>query len=283
MPSPSIFIRAAEAVSSADRLIILSGAGMGVDSGLPDFRGNQGFWKAYPPYRALGLSFTDMASPQWFSRSPEMAWGFYGHRLNLYRNTRPHDGFRILRRWADHRDGAFLYTSNVDGQFQKAGFDPLFIVECHGSIHHCQCMEKCGLGTIPADDIHVRVNQKTMKGRRPLPACPRCGSLLRPNILMFGDWEYAPRRCRDQEKRFESWLSERASRRGAIIEVGAGCAVPTVRMQSEYLSRVLEWPLIRINPRDPRCNLPGSISVPSPGKAGIEGIDRTLREPDRLP
>jgi len=64
-----------------------AGAGMGVDSGLPDFRGDEGFWKAYPPMAKLGIRFSSMANPRWFESDPELAWGFYGHRLNLYRAT----------------------------------------------------------------------------------------------------------------------------------------------------------------------------------------------------
>ena len=75
---------AAQALASANALIIAAGAGMGVDSGLPDFRGPDGFWKAYPPYRRLGLDFVSLANPRWFTDDPAIAWGFYGHRLALY-------------------------------------------------------------------------------------------------------------------------------------------------------------------------------------------------------
>ena len=97
MNSPAIR-SAAEAICSADALLIGAGAGMGVDSGLPDFRGDEGFWKAYPPLKNLGISFYQMADPIWFHRDPRQAWGFYGHRLNLYRVTKPHDGFPHLKR-----------------------------------------------------------------------------------------------------------------------------------------------------------------------------------------
>ncbi|MFW5967647.1 MAG: NAD-dependent deacetylase, partial [Persicimonas sp.] len=83
---------AADAIDSADAIFVGAGAGMGVDSGLPDFRGKEGFWRAYPPLRDLGINFADMANPAWFERDPELAWGFYGHRLQLYRDTRPHGG-----------------------------------------------------------------------------------------------------------------------------------------------------------------------------------------------
>jgi NAD-dependent SIR2 family protein deacetylase len=126
---------AARMIQSAEALVIAAGAGMGVDSGLPDFRGNEGFWKAYPPFAKLGLSFIDLANPRWFASDPALAWGFYGHRLQLYRRTRPHEGFQILKKWGTSKPrGYFVFTSNVDGQFQRAGLDQQHIHEVHGAI-----------------------------------------------------------------------------------------------------------------------------------------------------
>ena len=109
--------KAAQWIAGADALVITAGAGMGVDSGLPDFRGDSGFWKAYPALH--GTSFVSMASPRWFNSDPHRAWGFYGHRLNLYRSVTPHDGFDILRQWSIENNQAFVFASNVDGQFQN--------------------------------------------------------------------------------------------------------------------------------------------------------------------
>lgn len=89
--------RAAACLRAADALLITAGAGMGVDSGLPDFRGNQGFWQAYPALGQAGLAFSAIANPQAFKTDPALAWGFYGHRLKLYRETVPHAGFALLR------------------------------------------------------------------------------------------------------------------------------------------------------------------------------------------
>jgi NAD-dependent SIR2 family protein deacetylase len=75
--------KAAGWLREADGLLITAGAGMGVDSGLPDFRGRDGFWRAYPALRHHGFSFEDMANPARFAEHPELAWGFYGHRLKL--------------------------------------------------------------------------------------------------------------------------------------------------------------------------------------------------------
>src|SRR5688500_11903911 len=167
-------LRAAEAIARARALLVTAGAGMGVDSGLPDFRGDEGFWKAYPPFRALGLSFVDLANPKWFRTDPELAWGFYGHRLELCRRTTPQPGCAILGEWMSSRDG-FVFTSNVDGQFQAAGFDPERIVECHGSIGHLQCTRGC-IGLWPADGVHIDVDPDTCRARAPLPSCS-CGAL----------------------------------------------------------------------------------------------------------
>jgi hypothetical protein len=85
-PLPDLEARlraAADAMRGADALLIGAGAGMGVDSGLPDFRGPEGFWKAYPPFR--GRQFSELSTPHWFRTDPGLAWGFFGHRLNRYR------------------------------------------------------------------------------------------------------------------------------------------------------------------------------------------------------
>ena len=123
MPDPlaDAYTAAAAALLRARALVVTAGAGMGVDSGLPDFRGPEGFWKAYPPYEKLGLTFVDAANPAHFESDPAFGWGFYGHRTNLYRATAPHAGFAILRRWIERLELPwFVATSNVDGQFQKA-------------------------------------------------------------------------------------------------------------------------------------------------------------------
>src|SRR5512139_2167254 len=110
----NIFRAAAEALRTARALVITAGAGMGVDSGLPDFRGNHGFWKAYPPYERLGITFVDAANPGHFQQDPRFGWGFYGHRLILYRETVPHKGFTLLRKWIDRFQlDYFVVTSNV--------------------------------------------------------------------------------------------------------------------------------------------------------------------------
>ena len=267
---------AAAAISKADGLLITAGAGMGVDSGLPDFRGDKGFWKAYPPFERLGVSFVDMANPAWFSRDPELAWGFYGHRLQLYRDTAPHRGFKILDRWAQTMEhGRFVFTSNVDGHFQRAGFDRDQILECHGSIGHLQCTKPCSNEIWTAEDLELNVNMDSFRAESTLPTCPHCGVLARPNILMFGDWHWNPSRTASQEQRFSDWITRAAGPRLVIVEVGAGSTVPTVRMTSEQIASRSGATLIRINPREPQV-WHGHTGLALDALEALEAIDERL-------
>jgi NAD-dependent SIR2 family protein deacetylase len=270
---------AAGVVREATALLIAAGAGMGVDSGLPDFRGPEGFWNAYPAYRHLGLGFQDLANPAWFRDDPALAWGFYGHRLELYRRTEPHEGYAVLRRWASRaRDGAFVFTSNVDGHFGRAGFAADRVVECHGSLEWLQCLDACAAGLFSSEPFRVDVDPVDFRARGPLPQCPGCGGLARPNVLMFGDWDWDASRTGAQEHRLQSWLSGVAGRSGvriAIVECGAGTGVPTVRLFSERLARGAGSRLLRINVREPHGPA-GTIGIAAGAREALRGIDAVL-------
>ena len=263
--------RAADLVAAADGLMITAGAGMGVDSGLPDFRGTQGFWRAYPALAEARIAFEEIASPASFREDPTLAWGFYGHRLDLYRRTVPHRGFAILRRWAGRLpDGAFVFTSNVDGQFGRAGFDAARICEAHGSIHHLQCTTPCSDAIWPADDFVPEVDAAACRLRGALPRCPACGALARPNILMFGDAAWIGERSAVQQARLDAWRQR--VERLLVIELGAGLAVPTVRWFGESLG----VPLIRINPAFPEVASARAVSLPLGALAALEAIEARL-------
>lgn len=263
---------AARLIQGADGLMIAAGAGMGVDSGLPDFRGNTGLWRAYPALAGARIAFEEIASPDAFVRSPALAWGFYGHRLNLYRRTVPHPGFAILQAiGARLPRGSFIFTSNVDGQFQRAGFDENRVCEVHGSIHHLQCLDGCDGRITPADGFEPEVDEDACLLRSPLPRCTGCQALLRPNVLMFGDWGWLSQRTAAQRRRLEAWLG--GTQRAVVIEIGAGLHVPTVRWFSETLGE----PLIRINPTEPDIPGPG-VSLPVGGLAALEGIQQALSQ-----
>ena len=269
-------ILAQKAWSECEAILIGAGAGMGVDSGLPDFRGNDGFWKAYPPLKKLGIEFSEMANPQWFTEDPKLAWGFYGHRLNLYQKTKPHSGFNILlNKFKEEKIPMFVFTSNVDGHFQKTGFEENQIMECHGSLMHFQCIEECGQPIWPiSPDLLLQINPDNLLAEEPLPSCPQCGSLARPNILMFSDFAWNSTRTYGQRQRFEKWIEKFKNKNLLIIELGAGTNIPTVRLTCEEVYQSAGNHFIRVNPRESECGLKNTLSLPMGAKDAIKAISQ---------
>jgi NAD-dependent SIR2 family protein deacetylase len=268
--------QAAALIAGADALLICAGAGMGVDSGLPDFRGDEGFWRAYPPYARLGLRFVELADPIHFAEDPTLAWGFYGHRLSLYRNTKPHAGFTILRCWADSlRHGARVFTSNVDGQFQRAGFAEPRVAEVHGSIHHLQCLLPCSTAIWPAPTADLSIDERTMRATGDLPTCPDCGNVARPNILMFADSDWVPHRSRRHLDDLAAWRRDLRGHNLVVIELGAGTAIPTVRRQAE-LASASNGALIRVNVREPEVRHGRGIPLAMPALEALSELHARL-------
>jgi NAD-dependent SIR2 family protein deacetylase len=265
---------AAAAIAGARSLVITAGAGMGVDSGLPDFRGPQGFWKAYPPYKRLGIDFVGAANPAHFEQDPAFGWGFYGHRTNLYRDIVPHAGFHILRELITRLSiPTFVVTSNVDGQFQKAGFVEAEILEVHGSIHQLQCSVPCSR-SICENREQIPVDTNTMRAER-IPRCIRCGAVARPNILMFGDWSWISDRSDRQRQRFEKFIDANAASI-VVLELGAGTAIPTLRNLGEQLGRRYGATMIRINPREAEID-PPHVSL---ALGALDGLRKIAAAPD---
>ena len=273
-PLKSAHIKTIKALfEQADAVIFSAGAGMGVDSGLPDFRGNTGMWQAYPELGKQRLNFTSIANPHAFKKDPRLAWGFYGHRLDLYRKTLPHQGFSLLKKIAEQQQlPYFIFTSNVDGHFQKADFDDQLIYECHGSIHYLQCTLPCCSEIWSADSLEPNIESVRCQWQGELPTCPSCGSLARPNILMFDDMKWQAHRQDQQRKRLEKWV--KPHRNILVIEMGAGTAVPTVRYFSERFSPLL----IRINPREYELPFTGGLALPTTAQQGIEAIYQALNQ-----
>jgi NAD-dependent SIR2 family protein deacetylase len=267
--------QAASLLARADGLLITAGAGMGVDSGLPDFRGPEGFWNQYPALAEAKMDYAEVAARPELHNNPVRAWGFWGHSLKLYRNAVPNEGFGILRKWGERLEkGCFVMTSNVDGQFQKAGFDDQRIHEIHGSVHRTQCTSwRCEIvGT--ADDLQPRTDERNCRWLGELPMCS-CGEMRRPNVFMFVDGpNWREGFYKEQEARLERWLN--TTRQLVVVEIGAGGAVPTIRKLGERIAQNRGGSLVRINPRLPRVPRDQDVSLPLKGTEALRLIDRNL-------
>ena len=207
-----------------------------------------------------------------------MAWGFYGHRMGLYRSTVPHQGFAILAQWAAVLPlGHWVFTSNVDGQFQRAGFSENNLHECHCSIHYLQCLKGCD-AVWSAEPFLPDVDALTCRIRKDMPACARCGGLARPNILMFEDRDWRVDRSDAQQQTQQRWLAKlRHDTKLVLVEIGAGTAIPSVRDFSQCMSEQYGARIIRINPREPEVANAEDVSIASDALVALAGIDAALK------
>jgi NAD-dependent deacetylase len=156
----------AEVLRRANRVAVLTGAGISAESGIPTFRGEDGLWKKF---RA-----EELATPEAFSRDPKLVWEWYDWRRGIIAQKKPNQAHKILARWEESFPAFSLITQNIDGLHQKAGSKN--ISELHGNIWKVRCTEE---GT-------VTENYETPLKEVP-PRCPSCGALLRPHVVWFGE------------------------------------------------------------------------------------------------
>src|SRR5262249_48721586 len=151
-------------------------------------------------------------------------------------------------------------------------------------VHWMQCTRFCGVGLFPSWSVTpngVPLDEQTLRAAEPLPACPQCGALARPNVLMFGDGEWDEARSYEQEVRMGSWLKGLGPARVVVVECGGGKAVPTGRHFCEAMAERFDAPLIRLNVRDPEVPR-GQIGLAMGALAGLRAIDALLPEAGRV-
>lgn len=241
----------------ADGIVILTGAGMGVDGGIPDFRGKSGVWTSDKE------TFMKFASGPAWEDHPLDTWNFYISRFLKYRDTVPHAGYyELLDLVKSLGKDYFVLTSNVDGHHKKAGYEWFHIYEIHGNLEHIQCSKLCCDDTYPMPEF-----TKTLDTLDEAPQCPRCGSVMRPAVLMFNDNYFCFSQLDKESLKYTAWVQGKKNLVG--IEIGAGTAVPSLR---DYGRRNTSM-LVRINPHESSIYRPQDISIP---QTAIEGI-RTLK------
>jgi NAD-dependent deacetylase len=154
-----------EYLKKADRVAVLTGAGISAESGVPTFRGDEGLWQNY---RA-----TDLATPEAFVRDPELVWKFYNWRRDLISRVTYNPAHKALAQMEGLVPNFTLITQNVDGLHLLAGSRNL--LELHGNLWKVRCT-KCH---------KITVDRSTELGIS--PKCASCGGLLRPHVVWFGE------------------------------------------------------------------------------------------------
>ncbi|MBW3533777.1 MAG: NAD-dependent deacylase [Gemmatimonadetes bacterium] len=170
--------RARALVGDASRVVVLTGAGVSAESGVPTFRGPQGLWKRHRS--------EELATPGAFARDPRLVWEWYAWRRDTVGACAPNQGHRALAAFQASRAGVTLVTQNVDGLHEIAAreaagreSEPAAPVELHGSLFRVRCTS-CGTRRAhrePVDASDVST----------LPRCGACGALLRPDVVWFGE------------------------------------------------------------------------------------------------
>jgi NAD-dependent deacetylase len=153
------------ALTKAERVTALTGAGISAESGVPTFRGADGLWRNY--------NVMELATPTAFARNPELVWEFYNWRRNLITGLTFNPGHKALVDLEARVPHFTLITQNVDGLHLKAGSENL--LEIHGNLWKVRCT-KCH---------NISLNSSPNMG--PLPKCQECGGLLRPHVVWFGE------------------------------------------------------------------------------------------------
>ncbi len=239
--------KAAEIIRGAKTCLFLTSAGMSAESGIPTFRDKEGYWRNFPAYKNLNLEAVDLANPRSFKLRPAHAWAFYEWRRRNARENRPHEGYAVINALIEkHFRNSFIHTTNTDGYHMISGTSADHVYEIHGSIWRLQCM--AGLGCSYTyeenDDVPLcELNSESMTASK-LPLCPKCGGLLRPNVLMFGDFDYVEHAY--QYNNFRDFL-ERSGVPDVAMLIGSSGSVPT----NDYLALRLQASgcrIITINP-----------------------------------
>jgi NAD-dependent deacetylase len=161
--------RLTELMRERQPCVVLTGAGVSTESGIPDFRSPTGIWARYDPM--------EYASIDAFQRDPVKVWGFYARRLDMLATAEPNAAHHALA--ALERAGwvSAVVTQNIDLLHERAGSET--VVEVHGSIRTSSCLQ-CHTRVLLADVIRL------LEGAA-APACPTCGSILKPDVVMFGE------------------------------------------------------------------------------------------------
>ncbi len=269
-------------LSEADAILIVTGAGMSVDSGIPTYRGTGGIWTKSIQVGNETYAYDDISSLKMWKTKPELAWGFKANFYNIMNELEPHEGYyEILENVKDRYD-YFIATSNIDGYFKRAGFDENKIYEVHGSVNYLQCMDKkCNSinGVTPAINLPT-FNKNTFIADW-LPKCKFCKKMSRPNVSMFGDVEFYGKPYEHQRKRMNEWLLniKKQNKKLVILEIGCGINPHSLRMSNgKMMSGEWKMPMfdnnigtIRLNPNDEQED-ENTIHISMGAKKGIHSL-----------
>jgi NAD-dependent deacetylase len=228
------------------RILILTGAGVSAESGIPTFRGKDGYWRNLDP--------TKLATPEAFARDPQLVWDWYLERRQRIRNAQPNAAHKAIARLAHHADEFLLVTQNVDDLHARSGTPAEQMVQIHGDIFITRC-SRCDFGRRDNDQddrqhqegtagFGVRPHVDPLKARTcpRTPKCPNCDAFMRPGVVWFGE-----QLSSNELERVENFLD------------GGACDVVIVAGTTATFGYIVNWALrashnggelIEVNPEE---------------------------------
>ncbi len=233
------------------RVLGLTGAGVSAESGIPMFRGRDGYWRNLDPAK--------LATPEAFTSDPKLVWEWYRERRHRIRNAQPNAAHEAIAKLAKHADEFLLVTQNVDDLHARAGIEKENMVRIHGDIFVTRC-SRCefsyeGRGGSPEPPSSGRLRSRngceataglsiapTSLQHEEIPRCPKCKALMRPGVVWFGEQV-----SRNELERVEDFLD------------GGACDVVIVAGTTATFGYIIDWALrgsrdgaelIEVNPEE---------------------------------
>jgi len=223
---------------SADRVAVLTGAGISAESGIPTFRDPGGIWEKFEPQ--------ELANVEAFLENPELVQGWYRHRRQVVEDAEPNEGHRALVRLEEHVDLVTTITQNVDDLHNRAGSSE--VVELHGNITRNYCTD------CEQDVDAARIDAAIEDGQA--ATCPECEGLVRPDVVWFG--EMLPPDAMDR-------ASEATTTCDVFLSVGTSTVVyPAARLP--MLAKEAGAYVVEVNPD--RTPISGNVDEYLAGPAG---------------
>jgi NAD-dependent protein deacetylase/lipoamidase len=259
------------------RVLVLTGAGVSAESGIPTFRGKDGYWRNLDP--------TKLATAEAFARDPQLVWKWYRERRQRIRNARPNAAHEAIARLAQQTEEFLLVTQNVDDLHARAATPPQRMVQIHGDIFVTRCSrcdwraELCDAGTSNIRDYAglagARPSTADNEHDNGVPNCPQCNALMRPGVVWFDEqlpW--------NEVQRVENYL-------------GAGpCDPVIVAGTTATFGYIIDWALrgsgnggelIEVNPEETPLSRFATRLVREPAALALPGIVDELVDRVRPP
>jgi NAD-dependent deacetylase len=233
------------------RVLVITGAGVSAESGIPTFRGKDGYWRNLDPIK--------LATPEAFARDPELVWQWYRERRQRIRNAQPNAAHEAIAKLAQCAGEFLLVTQNVDDLHKRAGLANAEMVQIHGDIFVTRC-SRC--------DFEQEQEHDHEHDGGTLPRCPRCDALMRPGVVWFGE----PLPLRETE-RVEKYLQRDP------------CGVVIVAGTTATFGYIIDWALrasrrggelIEVNPEETSLSRFATRLVGEPAAVALPRIVDSL-------